>query len=332
MKRFSKGSVLILLPLVAGLWLWFSAESQPQTKPAAQNSTSVSGQLSPQPGTGQNATVETPAPQNTQQTITADQLLTELERQAKDKNPRAMLFLGTLYERGLNNAIKRNLGKALTWYQQAADLDLPEGIYNVGVCYEIGMGTAPDQKKAMDSYLKAAEKGLPQAELKLASLYLTGEGVTADVPKGLDYLKKAADKNFPQAQMELGFIYYYGNYETKRDLTKARELFQKAADMGDPAAMQNLGVMSVAGEGMEANKPQGLRWYLLAQMFGVNAPDIQKTIDGLKAELKPEEVTAVEADAKDWSDKFRAKVEAEQAANQAASQAAADAEKAAAGN
>jgi TPR repeat protein len=327
MKRFSKGSILILLPLIIGSWLWFSAESQPQNKPTTQNSSSVSGQLSPQPSAGQDTTTTTTGAEQTpvQQTISAEQLIAELESQAKDKNPRAMILLGTLYERGLNNAIKRNFGKALSWYQQAADLELPEAIFNVGVCYEIGMGTAPDPKKALDNFLNAAGKGLPQADLKLASLYLVGDNVPTDIPKGLEYLKKAANTNFPQAQMELGLIYYYGNFGEKRDLTKAKELFQKAADLGAPAAMQNLGIMSVAGEGMEANKVQGLRWYLLAQQYGINTPDMQATIDSVKADLKPEEITKAEAEAKDWATKYQARVDAEQAANQAAQEAERDA-------
>ncbi|MDR2367996.1 MAG: hypothetical protein LBF58_07815 [Deltaproteobacteria bacterium] len=322
MKRFSKGSVLILLPLIFGLWLWFSAESRPQNQPASQPNSSVSGQLSPQPSNAPAPTTGDAAAQPTQQTITAEQLLTELEKQAKDKNPNAMIILGSLYERGLNNSPKRNFGKALDWYQQAANLDLPEGIYNVGVCYEIGMGVAPDMTKAMDNFQKAAGKGLPQAELKLASLYLNGDGVKADVTKGMDYLQKAADKNFPQAIMELGIVYYYGTFDKKRDLTQAKDLFQKAANLGQPAAMQNLAVMSVAGEGMVANKTQGLKWYLLSQQFGFNSPDMQTTIDGIKAEMAAAEVSKAEAEAKQWADDFRAKVEANQAAARAAAEAA----------
>ena len=236
-----------------------------------------------------------------------------------------MFALGTLYERGINNTPRRNYGTALKWYQEAAKLDVPEAIFNVGVCYEVGMGTAPDEKIALENFQKAADKGLPQAELKLASLYLVGHSVPVDVTKGLDYLQKAAEKNFPQAQMELGFIYYHGNFDQKRNLTKAQELFQKAADLGDPTAMRNLGHMTSAGEGMTANKAEGLRWYLLAQRFGFNQPEIQADIDGVKADLKEPEITKAEKDAADWTEKCRAKMEAAQAANQAASQAATEA-------
>jgi TPR repeat protein len=250
--------------------------------------------------------------------------MTELETQAKANDPRAMLILGSLYERGLNATPKRNYGKALEWFQKAADLDSPEAYYYLGVYHEIGMGTAPDMKKALANYQKAADKGLPIAELKLASVYLNGDGAAKDLPKGFGLLESAANKNLPQALMDLGVVYYYGNFDKKRDLTKARELFQKAADLGVPNAMLNLGVMALAGEGMEANKTLGLRWYLLAQRYGINNPEMQTTIDGIKADLKPAEITQAEEDANKWADDYRAKVEAAQAANLAAQQAASE--------
>ncbi|MDR0620634.1 MAG: hypothetical protein LBJ61_01960 [Deltaproteobacteria bacterium] len=328
MKRISKGSVFIILPLIFGLWLWFSAESQPQNQPAKKGSSSVSGQLTPQPTVAQNTpAVTTPGQTDTEQpagqrTITAEQLLTELEAQAKENNPRAMLLLGSLYERGINTTPKRNYGTALQWYQKAAAQDLAEGHYNVGVYYEVGMGTAPDMKKAVASFQKAADKGLGIAEIKLASLYLIGDGVTQDTAKGLGLLEKAADKNIPQALLDLGAVYYFGNFDKKRDLTKAKELFLKAADLGVPAAMQNLGVMALAGEGMEANKVQGLRWYLLAQKYGLNNPEMQTTIDGIKADFQAAEISAAEEEADKWSADFDAKVAAAQAAQQAAQEAA----------
>jgi TPR repeat protein len=327
MKKISKRSFLILIPLVIGLWLWFSAESQTQNKPASsQNSSTASGQLSaqasPAPETAQTAASVAPAEGQSSNTITVEQLLAALEAQAKENDPRAMLALGNLYERGINNNPKRNLGTALGWYQKAAALEEPVAYFNVGTCYEVGLGTAPDQKKALDNFVKAADKGLAQAELKLASLYLNGQDVPLSIPMGMDYLTRAADQGFVQALMELGAIEYYGLFEQPRDLTKARDNFTKAANAGEPVAMKNLAAMNIAGEGMEANKAQGLTWYILAQQFGFNPPDLQTTIDEVKGGLKANEISQAEKNAQDWADKFKARVEAEQAINKAQAEAA----------
>jgi TPR repeat protein len=326
MKKFSKGSFLIVLPLIIGLWLWFSAESQPQNQPSntatPQPSSSVSGQLN-QPNQVQSTPQNQPNSnvaqgENQPTTITAEELKNALEAQVKENNPRAMMALGSLYEQGFYNSPSRHFGKAMELYQKAAKHDLPDAFFQVGICYEIGMGTTPDPKKAVENFQKAAEKGLPQAEYKLATFYLTGENVTKDIPKGIKYLKKAVDKNFSQALMEWGAILYFGRFEQKRDLTKAKDTFIKAADLGNPLAMNNLAIMSVAGEGMEANKIQGLKWYLLAQKFGLNSPEMQTTIDGVKSDMKDQDISQAETEAKEWTDKFQAKVEAAQAASQAA--------------
>jgi TPR repeat protein len=319
-------SIFLLIPFAFGIWLWFNGanqtDSQAQNQQPASTGASVSGQLN-QPGQTLDAQAEPTAGTNApaQQTFTPEQLMALLEGQAKENNPRAMLLLGTLYERGINNTPKRNFGKACEWYGKAAELDVPEAIFNVGICYEIGMGSAPDDKKALENFQKSADKGLPQAELKLASLYLNGDMVGQDATKGIEYLRKAAEKNFPQAQMELGAILYYGNFGQKRDLTQAKDTFLKAAELGEPTAMRNLGAMASAGEGMEANKTKGLMWYLLAQEYSGNNPNIQEVIDGVKAELKEADVAKAEKDAKAWSDDFKAKMAAAQAAAQAAAEA-----------
>ncbi|MDR3204711.1 MAG: sel1 repeat family protein [Deltaproteobacteria bacterium] len=258
--------------------------------------------------------------------ISVPQLITLLEAEAAKNNPQAMSYLGSIYEQGVGQP-SPNFGKALEWYQKAAALDLPEALYAVGICYEWGKGIGPDTAKAVTYYEKSAAKGFAQAEEKVANIYLSGYyGVKQDVAKGLDYLQKASSKGFTRAMKHLGAIYYFGQYDQTRDLTKALNFFTQAAEAGDPEAMKNLGAMSNSGEGIQANKTEGYKWFLLAKEFGFSPQDMDKTLEELRKDLKPEQIKTAQAEAKNWGDKLRARREAQEKARQealAAAQAAA---------
>ncbi|MDR2444101.1 MAG: sel1 repeat family protein [Deltaproteobacteria bacterium] len=291
----SLGLLTLLLVLFAPIMAW--AQEQPTSTP--QETTTV----------GPEAASES-------RVMTIAELIDVLTQEADKKNPRAMLTLGMLYERGYPQI--RNYGKALNWYQKAAELDLAEAYFNVGVCYEFGMGTAPDFKKALDSYLLASKKGLAQADFKLASLYLNGQEVPVDTEKGLKYLNAAADQGLTAAIKEQGALYYFGNLGTTRDLTKALEIFTKAAEAGDPEAMKNVGIMYSSGEGVGANKTIGLKWYLLAQRFGFQNEAMDNSINELKSGLTEAQIKTAETEANVWAEQFQAAQEARAAAAQEA--------------
>jgi TPR repeat protein len=257
--------------------------------------------------------------------ISFERLLALLQAEADKQNPRAMLTLGNILEGGVSLQ-NRNYGKALEWYQKAADLDMTEAFYHLGVCYEIGMGTTPDLTKALANYEKASAKGYAPADFKLAVIYLNGaEGVTQDAEKGMRHLNAAADTGLTVALKELGAMYYYGNNNLSKNLTKALEIFGKAAEGGDAESMKNLGAMIISGEGTATDKVEGLKWYLLAQQYGYDMPEMQQTIDKIKGDMTADQISQAVAAAKTWSDAYDAEQKAKEAAAQAAAAAAQEA-------
>jgi len=60
--------------------------------------------------------------------------------------------------------------KAVKWYRMAADRGDAYGEYNLGVCYEVGIGVPSDLKKAKYWFTKAALKGDKLAKEKLEKL------------------------------------------------------------------------------------------------------------------------------------------------------------------
>jgi TPR repeat protein len=64
----------------------------------------------------------------------------------------------------------RELRTAFEWFQRAADLGDPEGMWNLGWRYWLGEGVAPDQAEAARWWKEAAARGHAAAREKLASL------------------------------------------------------------------------------------------------------------------------------------------------------------------
>ena len=48
---------------------------------------------------------------------------------------------------------------AAAWYKKAADQNYTEAQYQLGVCYEIGLGVPEDKAKAVMWYKKAGAEG-----------------------------------------------------------------------------------------------------------------------------------------------------------------------------
>ncbi|KAB8127100.1 sel1 repeat family protein [Gracilibacillus oryzae] len=125
----------------------------------------------------------------------------ELFKAAADKGvPEAMYTLGYMYENGVGTEIDMEESKrwftesalfgdvfaanrlgheavesdrgdeAISWYQLAADRGDFYGEYNLGLCYENGIGTPVNLKKAKLWYQKAALKGDVQAKQRLKEL------------------------------------------------------------------------------------------------------------------------------------------------------------------
>ncbi|HWI50241.1 MAG TPA: sel1 repeat family protein, partial [Rummeliibacillus sp.] len=60
--------------------------------------------------------------------------------------------------------------EAIHWYQMAADKQDVDGEFNLGFCYESGMGTPINMKKAKYWYQRAALQGDEEAKRKLKEL------------------------------------------------------------------------------------------------------------------------------------------------------------------
>ena len=186
----------------------------------------------------------------------------------------------------------------------AAGAGRPEGYYNLGVCYESGMGTAGDMAKSIQNYQKAAEMGLTQAMQKLASLYIAGAGVPHNPDLGMAWLEKAAGAGMPQAMNELGVIHLSGLLGQKKDEKKALSMFIRAADTGNLEAMKNIAVMYKDGLGVTADPAKAYSWYLIARRGGYGGEEIVRVIGLLEGSLTTAAAERARKDADEWIANF----------------------------
>lgn len=91
--------------------------------------------------------------------------------------------------------------EAFKWAKKAAEKQDPEGLYNLGLCYEHGRGTSADSQKAMDAYKKAAVKNHAPSQWNLAVLFFQGTRFTmyGNNVEGYCWAYKAADQGYELA-------------------------------------------------------------------------------------------------------------------------------------
>ena len=156
-------------------------------------------------------------------------------------------------------------------YHRSADMGDPEGMYNLGVCYECGQrGITWDGVKAVEWYRKAAEAGNAQGMYALALCYEESYFLTRDGEKAMEWYQKAAEAGDVRAMNYLGYNYEFG-IELTWDAEKAMEWYQKAAEAGDVKAMMRLGYSyEIGGTGLmlTTNKVKALEWYQKAAEAG----------------------------------------------------------------
>lgn len=233
---------------------------------------------------------------------------------ANGSDPQALFRLGNAFETGIvkdpkgkrdasgnfdkdNILIQPNPKSALDLYRLAAQNNLAEAFYNVGVYYETGTVVDKDPTKAFAFHMKAATAGIAQAMNRLAGLYANGTGTTQDLVAAAGWYQRAADMGFGPAQIALGILYEQGA-GVRQSRTVAAGHYSDAAQQGNALAMLRLANLYAVG--VVPGTPELARAWAyakqadeLAQKSG-NKADIDVTANVLKqleAKMKPEEVT-----------------------------------------
>lgn len=152
-----------------------------------------------------------------------------------------------------------NPSQALSMYRLAANNNLPQAIYNVGVFYENGAVVDKDLAKAFALVQRAAQAGIPVAAYRLGAYYQQGAGIGQDVVAAAAWYKRAADAGLPQAKLVYGIMLENGA-GVEQSVIAAAKNYEEAANAGLPQAMINLAQLYERGAGVSKNL--GKAWTL----------------------------------------------------------------------
>ena len=186
--------------------------------------------------------------------------LAEIRVQAENGHAQAQYELGEAFFRG-ELGVAQDETEAAKWFRKAAEQNLAEAQYNLGVCYAKGQGVAQDAAEAVAWYRKAAAQNLAPAQYNLGVCCSRGRGVAEDPVEAVTWYRRAAAQNLAEALYNLGVCYAQGN--------------------------------GVATDDVEACK-----WWVLAAAQGEEEAETNRT--KLEATMSPEQIAEAKQRAKAW--------------------------------
>ena len=131
------------------------------------------------------------------------------------ENAAGRCFLGACYVIG--KGTKQDERTAAELFRDSAALGFPPAQYELGLCYEHGIGR---------------ERNMARAQCALGNLYFTGNGVEQDRARAAELYTRAAEQGDVQALSCLAECYEAG-CGVPCDLDRAIALYDQAAALGD---------------------------------------------------------------------------------------------------
>ncbi|QPJ60850.1 MAG: sel1 repeat family protein [Candidatus Nitronauta litoralis] len=109
--------------------------------------------------------------------------------------------MGAKYYQG--DKVAQDYGKALDWFQHAADKGHVGALNDIGVMYELGQGVSKNPAKAVEYYQKAVAKNYALGHYNLGRAYETGNGIGKNYSEALKSFRRAARMGEKNAQNKL---------------------------------------------------------------------------------------------------------------------------------
>ena len=110
--------------------------------------------------------------------------------------PKAEMTAEELYQAAGQAYDAEDYGKAMEYFQLAADLGNAEGWRGIGYLYQYGLGVEQDYDKTLEYFSLAAEQGEPGAMFAIGECYHLGQGVKKDLDKAAKWYRRALDAGY----------------------------------------------------------------------------------------------------------------------------------------
>lgn len=161
--------------------------------------------------------------------------------------------LAAIYTAG-RGGVTQNFEKAAFWFREAADNDIANAAYNLGVLYHQGLGVEKDLDHAIYWYRDAAALGHPEAQYNLGIAHIEGIGTEYNAPLAAAFFESAANAGVVEAAYNLGLIYengLIGNAVRNEDALLWYDISAKGGNADAKAALQQLSSsMQIGNDGI----------------------------------------------------------------------------------
>lgn len=140
-----------------------------------------------------------------------------------------------------------------------------------------------------------AEQGDAKAQLQMGMRYAEGDGVIQNDREAARWFALAAKQGLAEAQYQYGLVLLQGR-GVVQDYKSGFIWIEKPAKRGHAKAQYSLGELYRYGTGTAIDKSRAYLWFNLAAAQGMDAA--AKARDSLVWQLKPEQLAAMQAEAR----------------------------------
>ena len=182
------------------------------------------------------------------------------KEQQKQKEKDKAEAPGVLCQKGIEAENKGKYAEAFKLYQKAADAGYANAQNRLGLCYDKGLGVAPNKSKAALWFQKAALQGHGWGQHNYAFFLENGYGISKNVEEAARWYRKSAEQGIPDAQNRLGLCYDNGT-GVPQDKAEAAGWYKKAAEAGNSAGQHTYALFLENGIGVQRNLKEAFNWY-----------------------------------------------------------------------
>ena len=141
-----------------------------------------------------------------------------------------------------------------------ANQGVPMAQYDLGVCYNSGLGVVQNPQTAAQWFFKAAQQADGDAQFALGRLYLEGRGVPQTDDAARKWFEVAAQHGHAASQNQMGYLYMSGVCGVEKNPMMAMQWWLESAENGFPEAMFNLALWYAKGECLEPDERAAMDW------------------------------------------------------------------------
>ena len=166
----------------------------------------------------------------------------------------------------------------------------PEIQFAISELYRTGTGVAKNLRNSFFWCEKAAKQGYIKAQSILGYKYLEGVGTGRNNERGIFWLTKAAEQGDVSAAYSLGGFYQAGSHSIDKDLGRSYKWHIRAATWGLPIAQESIALKTYNGEGLPADKVEGLAWAMIVDNCTTNKSQNDNLVNELSKGLSQKQI------------------------------------------